>query len=588
MVAPDSIQSYLCVPITKNEKTSVGPNDNSKFVDICERVENSGVPNYLGLREEISSKFQLHEWERRLKIFDDKQIIDFLKFGWPLSFEGVLDFCDDLNVTNHKGATEFSQDVDKYINSELREGRIIGPFKKSPFQGPVKISPLNTVPKKDSTERRVILDLSFPIGRSVNDGINKGQYLGEVIELKLPKVDEFSKLICKKGIGCLMFKRDLKKAYRQINIDPKDVRKVGFRWKNQIFMDNVVPMGSRTGAYICQRTTNAIRFMYEHSGFQVINYIDDFAGAETVDKASEAFSFLGHLLKVLGVKESEDKSCAPSTEMSFLGILFNSVKMTMEVEPDRLHKLLLLLPTWLHKSHATRKEVESLIGLLSFVAKCVRPARIFLSRTLDFMKGLPKSGRFSIPTEFMLDVRWWYRFVAQYNGVSIIPPSHWSAVNSVIETDACLSGGGGVNFETRECFQFEFPSELRNNTQASINEYELLTIMVAVKVWGSSLRGKKVRVNCDNTTAVAAMNLARLHNKFSQAIMREISYWSAVGEFEVMTMHISGLRNIVADTLSRTHLSVQSRIKMESLVRELGLKVVVVPNEAFEFTGQWV
>ena len=109
------------------------------------------------------------------KIFDDKQIIDFLKFGWPLSFEGVLDFCDDLNVTNHKGATEFSQDVDKYINSELREGRIIGPFKKSPFQGAVKISPLNTVPKKDSTERRIILDLSFPIGRSVNDGINKGQ-----------------------------------------------------------------------------------------------------------------------------------------------------------------------------------------------------------------------------------------------------------------------------------------------------------------------------------------------------------------------------------------------------------------------------
>ena len=121
-----------------------------------------------------------------------------------------------------------------------------------------------------------------------------------------------------------MFKRDLKKAYRQINIDPKDVRKVGFRWKNQIFMDKVVPMGSRTGAYICQRTTNAICFMYEHSGFQVINYIDDFAGAETVDKASEAFSCLGHLLKVLGVKESEDKSCAPSTEMSFLGILFNS------------------------------------------------------------------------------------------------------------------------------------------------------------------------------------------------------------------------------------------------------------------------
>ena len=80
---------------------------------------------HLWLNLWISSKFQLHEWERRLKNFDDKQIIEFLKFGWPLSFEGVLDFCDDMNVTNHKGATEFSQDVDEYINSELREGRII-------------------------------------------------------------------------------------------------------------------------------------------------------------------------------------------------------------------------------------------------------------------------------------------------------------------------------------------------------------------------------------------------------------------------------------------------------------------------------
>lgn len=33
------------------------------------------------------------------------------------------------------------------------------------------VSPLNTVPKKDTTDRRVILDLSWPPGTSVNDGI---------------------------------------------------------------------------------------------------------------------------------------------------------------------------------------------------------------------------------------------------------------------------------------------------------------------------------------------------------------------------------------------------------------------------------
>jgi hypothetical protein len=33
------------------------------------------------------------------------------------------------------------------------------------------ISALNSVPKKDSLERRVIVDLSFPEGLAVNDGI---------------------------------------------------------------------------------------------------------------------------------------------------------------------------------------------------------------------------------------------------------------------------------------------------------------------------------------------------------------------------------------------------------------------------------
>ena len=49
----------------------------------------------------------------------------------------------------------------------------MGPFDKIPFQNKVGISPLSTRPKKDSDKRRVILDLSFPMGGAVNDGIIK-------------------------------------------------------------------------------------------------------------------------------------------------------------------------------------------------------------------------------------------------------------------------------------------------------------------------------------------------------------------------------------------------------------------------------
>ena len=82
---------------------------------------------------------------------------------------------------NHKGATDFSKEIEKYLRKEASYGAIIGPFFKNPFCCDFKISPLNTVIKKDSVERRVILDLSCPVGNSVNDGISQEYYLGKKI-----------------------------------------------------------------------------------------------------------------------------------------------------------------------------------------------------------------------------------------------------------------------------------------------------------------------------------------------------------------------------------------------------------------------
>lgn len=76
------------------------------------------------------------------------------------------------------------------------------------------MSPLYSVPKKDSSERRVILDLSYPKAASINDDINKDLYLDEKVSIIFPKVDDLVELIKTKGQGCFLFKKDLRKAYR--------------------------------------------------------------------------------------------------------------------------------------------------------------------------------------------------------------------------------------------------------------------------------------------------------------------------------------------------------------------------------------
>ena len=91
--------------------------------------------------------------------------------------------------------------------------------------GSENVSPLNTVPRIDSDERRVfivifIVDLSWPFGRSVNAGIDVACYLGEATELHFPTVDHISRHIQELGPDCRLHKRDLKTAYRQFRVAP--------------------------------------------------------------------------------------------------------------------------------------------------------------------------------------------------------------------------------------------------------------------------------------------------------------------------------------------------------------------------------
>ena len=123
-------------------------------------------------------------------------------------------------MKNHKGEEEFASNMIKYLQKENFNKANIGPFKENPFISGIKSSPVNSLPKKDTSERRVILDLSFPKGKSVNDFVSKDFYLGEQVELIYPKVDDFIQIIKQKGQGCLLFKTDLRRAYRQVHICP--------------------------------------------------------------------------------------------------------------------------------------------------------------------------------------------------------------------------------------------------------------------------------------------------------------------------------------------------------------------------------
>ena len=357
--------------------------------------------------------------------YHDSSISDLLEFGFPVDYSSSV-LPHVLEYRNHRGALSHADEVTDYLKKECVKGRMAGPFDCIPLDS-LMVSPLNTVPKADSDERRVLVDLSWPPGSSVNDGIIKGFYLGQSFTLNFPTVDNICALLVQVGPGAHIYKRDLAQAYRQFPVDPKDFNLLGYFWQGQYYVDSVLAMGQRSSALCCQRATGAVIHIHNSKGFPSLVYLDDFFGVSPPDVSAVAFKALGDLFTYLGLSEKQSKAVPPTTCATVLGILFDTNAMTMSVTPARLEEITSLLSIWLDKKKASKREIQQLLGKLSFVSKCVRQSRIFLNRLFAALRSLRRDHhRIDLSSDFRKDLIWWMTFVKVYNGVSVIPPNLFS------------------------------------------------------------------------------------------------------------------------------------------------------------------
>ena len=126
---------------------------------------------------------------------------------------------------------------------------------------------------------------------------------------------------------------------------------------------------------------------------------------------------------------------------------------------------------------------------MQFAAHCVRPGSLFIACLLRKLRTCQNDHvTITIDNEFKKDLLWWHKFSPVYNGCSIIPKLVWSPPHSVVETDACLTGCGGIC--SLYFFHTVFPQFI-SVLELHINALELLTILTACKIWGKYWKGIK-------------------------------------------------------------------------------------------------
>ena len=245
------------------------------LIKLFEHVHASGQPNFQCCRIPVcQASLNLEVWREKLKGYEDLVVCDLLEYGFPLDFDRRRTISCNAG-RNHKGARDYPQFIDKYFEKECKANRVAGPFPTNPLSVDLAVSPINTVPKDSADERRVIVDLSWPTGSSVNDGISKDVYLGEEINLHYASVEQVCHMVNEIGPGAVIYKRDLRHAYRQISVDPRDYRYLGYYWKDSYYFDTVLAMGQRNAAMACARTTDAIVYMHQQNGYSAgTNYLE--------------------------------------------------------------------------------------------------------------------------------------------------------------------------------------------------------------------------------------------------------------------------------------------------------------------------
>ena len=292
----------------------------NNLIEIHEIVKNTQKPNFMQARIPVTSQLNVEVWQELLKDYWDQQLLQLLRFGFPLDFNRNSQLhCEG---GNHSSAIQYPKDVEAYIQEETNYGAILGPFKENPIESS-HTSPFMTRNKPNSDRRRVIIDLSWPLGASVNAGIDKDTYLGTPFALTFPTVDVITTELKRLGRGAHLYKIDVSRAFRHVRIDPGDYDLLGLHWRDA-YVNTCLPFGTRHGSQIFQRLSDAVRHIMRQRGFCVIDYIDDYVGMGVPGVARASFVSLFSLMKELGLTISDSKLVPPSTKVVCLGVLIDT------------------------------------------------------------------------------------------------------------------------------------------------------------------------------------------------------------------------------------------------------------------------
>ena len=221
----------------------------------------------------ISTPLNSVAWQVMLQDHPNRDLVSFfmsgIMQGFRIRFNRIYHTLRSARK-NLESAKERSEVVEEYLAAEISQNRVAGPFTRSSITD-VDISRFGMIPKGyQSNKWRLIVDLSHPVGHSVNDGILR-------CSLRYITVDTAISHIITFGPGTLLAKIDIKHAFRLLPLHPADRHVLAMHWNNNIYIDTCLPFGLRSTPTLFNILADLLSWIVEEKGVApILHYLDDF------------------------------------------------------------------------------------------------------------------------------------------------------------------------------------------------------------------------------------------------------------------------------------------------------------------------
>lgn len=451
---------------------------------------------------------------------------------------------------------------------------------------------LGLEPKGDEGDCRIIHDFSAPAGTSLNDHI-------DYVRTSYDRVDAAFRAMRR---GCWLAKIDISAFFRHIGLDPFDWPLTGFRWDGEQFIDTRLNFGQRNAPEVAYKFAMAImwhvRRLIAAAGLQswleVSVVCDDWLViAGTEEDCRCVWLLIIEALEALGftVNKKPHKCVAPCHALVWLGLMFDSLAMTVSLPADKLAKAMRQVQLVHDSTKVTRKQLDSAFGFLSWASAVVYGLRAMLHsiRHLRYRSdgGVRGAGhRLHVNATLRADMRACLRILAQLNGDPTMAIIAQDATPPTIHLDA-RGGSGGVGVfidgafvgltgpQVNALYPQLSPGVPRTiglgqavGPSVEANHWEMMAFIVLLDMFPSFVRDRRIVVHSDSISAIKCVRTlsAALDSPEMAHLTREFLWRTVDLNVRVLPVHIPGVQNELADPLSRAHLPRFAR----NMLRRLG------------------